>query len=1136
VGNTVTITTASAHGLRAGQVVTITSFGSGGIAAGYRGTFTVASVPSPTTFTYTNPISGLPPSGGGFAVVSGQAAYGWLTSIFPGIGVVQESAFSLTGVTVTPQGAAAFPGLTSADLSTGPWHNYFVVPPTITVLTPLATAVNNAGQTVPLILTSIGAPPTQALIVTIDTAAPATPGLDLRAASDSGLSAADDLTNFNNATAALAPTFDVAVGAGEVGVTVQLFRAPAPGGVAGAPVLVNTLVNQAGGTVSIADINQPDPTLPASGPAIPDGPYVYTYRVIDLAGNISPPSPPLAVRIDATRPSLPSAPVLLPADDTGVAGDGITNVPQPRLVGTVALAPGEDPPTVQLIDAAGAVLGQAVAVPRPASPAVGDYLVTLNVAVPPGVVAAFTLRARAVDRAGNPSAPPVASYALTIDRRVPGGTTAPAPPTLALSPATDSGTPGDNVTNVRRPILIGAVGTPTPGTSGPTASPNPRIDLILVSPSSPAPLLATTQVAADGSFQVQFPSDLADGTYQVRVRAYDQAGNEAFSPVLTLTIDTVAPTTVPSLGLRPDTDAGIKGDGRTSARRPVLVGRTEPGAAVDVIGPGGAVLASTRSGADGAFAAQLAAELVNGAIDLRARLSDAAGNAGPIGGVPLALTIVTTEGDYNADGYADRALYLQNGPTPGVGQWALAHVGVGIPQVISFGASSDTPLRADFDGDGVDDLAVFRVSTAEWFILNLPRGTFRAVQFGPAGASLPVPADYDGDGRADLAVYVPATAPGTTSTWFVNGSRDGVTRATSFGGGGHQPVPADYDNDGRADLAVYQPASAAAFAQWFVLGSRGGFVQVTFGGAGHQPVPADYDATAPPTSPSTSPARGRPSRSGSSRVARRLPQAAFGGAGHVPVPKGLRQRRRDRPGRLRAGHGAVVLPDHLRRLQHDAVRRPGLAGGAGAAAVPPGGPRPGGGPLPGGRPAAGAGAGAGADVHRPGRHGPSPPRRRRRPRPAARAWTSGGRPRSWPRDRRARRRSSGPGAGPRRRTPPTRGPSRRPSGRRGGGPRGSRPAPAADRRRGPRGRPAAGAVCVPPSPPCPAGGRQERAGRRVPSRHPAAAPGASGSGGSARRTRWSGTWRSRIAATYSLMVRPRRWAWTRTRSNRSSGR
>ena len=92
-GNTVTITTTAAHGLTAGQVVTITAFGGGGggIAAGYRGTFTIASVPSPTTFTYTNPISGLAPSGGGFVVIPGQGAYGWLTSIFPGIAVVQDS-------------------------------------------------------------------------------------------------------------------------------------------------------------------------------------------------------------------------------------------------------------------------------------------------------------------------------------------------------------------------------------------------------------------------------------------------------------------------------------------------------------------------------------------------------------------------------------------------------------------------------------------------------------------------------------------------------------------------------------------------------------------------------------------------------------------------------------------------------------------------------------------------------------------------------------------------------------------------------------------------------------------------------------------------------------------------------------
>jgi hypothetical protein len=365
-----------------------------------------------------------------------------------------------------------------------------------------------------------------------------------------------------------------------------------------------------------------------------------------------------------------------------------------------------------------------------------------------------------------------------------------------------------------------------------------------------------------------------DGLYLYQAVQTDAAGAVGFVDLL-VRIEANRPVVVSSLGLRPDTDSGIKGDGRTSLRRPVLRGVTEANSDVQIVGPTGAVLATARADAAGVFEASLAADLVNGSIVLRARV----GNVGPLSDPPLLLSIVTTAGDFDADGYADRATYLRNGPTPGVAQWALARTGQGL-QVASFGASGDTPLLGDFGGDGVNDLAVFRATTAEWFILNLPRGTFRAVQFGPAGASLPVPADYDGDGRTDLAVYVPATAPGATSTWFVHGSRDGVTRATPFGGGGHQPVPADYDNDGRADIAVYLPASAASFAQWAVLGSRGGFAQVTFGGAGAQPVPADYDGDGAPTSPSTSPPRRRPSRSGSSwaraPASSRRPSAAAG--------------------------------------------------------------------------------------------------------------------------------------------------------------------------------------------------------------------------------------------------------------------
>ena len=60
-GNTVTITTSAAHGLSAGQILVISNIS----VAGYNGIFTVATTPTATTFTYTNPNSQLAASGAG---------------------------------------------------------------------------------------------------------------------------------------------------------------------------------------------------------------------------------------------------------------------------------------------------------------------------------------------------------------------------------------------------------------------------------------------------------------------------------------------------------------------------------------------------------------------------------------------------------------------------------------------------------------------------------------------------------------------------------------------------------------------------------------------------------------------------------------------------------------------------------------------------------------------------------------------------------------------------------------------------------------------------------------------------------------------------------------------------------------
>ncbi|MDP8235530.1 MAG: VCBS repeat-containing protein [Candidatus Erginobacter occultus] len=86
---------------------------------------------------------------------------------------------------------------------------------------------------------------------------------------------------------------------------------------------------------------------------------------------------------------------------------------------------------------------------------------------------------------------------------------------------------------------------------------------------------------------------------------------------------------------------------------------------------------------------------------------------------------------------------------------------------------SGTVLAADFDGDGTNDIAIFRSSSGLWAI----RGGQR-IYFGKSGDQ-PVPGDYDGDGTVDIAIFRP-----TNGLWAVNGG-DRVY----FGQSGDQPIP-----------------------------------------------------------------------------------------------------------------------------------------------------------------------------------------------------------------------------------------------------------------------------------------------------------------------------------------------------------
>jgi len=118
---------------------------------------------------------------------------------------------------------------------------------------------------------------------------------------------------------------------------------------------------------------------------------------------------------------------------------------------------------------------------------------------------------------------------------------------------------------------------------------------------------------------------------------------------------------------------------------------------------------------------------------------------------------------------------------------------------LGLGLVSGSP-GADFNGDGRDDVAVFRASSGLWSIRGITR-----IYFGGTG-DIPAPGDYNHNGRDDIAIFRPATGlwavRGITRVYF------GVASDVCLGGESGRWLPNGSDiyyNAGQVGIGTTDP-------------------------------------------------------------------------------------------------------------------------------------------------------------------------------------------------------------------------------------------------------------------------------------------------------------------------------------------
>ena len=214
--------------------------------------------------------------------------------------------------------------------------------------------------------------------------------------------------------------------------------------------------------------------------------------------------------------------------------------------------------------------------------------------------------------------------------------------------------------------------------------------------------------------------------------------------------------------------------------------------------------------------------------------------------IPAAAPAGDAPVDFNGDGKTDFVAVRNTGGGPsGQITWFWNLNGSAAPTAASaWGIATDFFVSGDYDGDGKDDISVWRpgaATVATFYILNSATSTLRQEAFGQTGDDPTVVGDYDGDGKDDLAVYRAGASAGAQSTWYFRTTANGPVTFVPWGQNGDFPAPGDYDGNGKADFMIQRNAGGGQAGFWRLSDAFVAQPVVIFGTPTDVIVPGDYD-------------------------------------------------------------------------------------------------------------------------------------------------------------------------------------------------------------------------------------------------------------------------------------------------------